>query len=45
MKFRLFSDGYTWDYESAMKNPAAPAGTPNSYSDSGFGTCNGPRGY
>jgi acid phosphatase type 7 len=45
MKFRLFSDGYSWDYESALRNPSAPAGTPNSYSDSGFGTCNGPRGY
>jgi acid phosphatase type 7 len=45
MKFRLFSDGYSWDYQSALRNPSAPAGTPSSYSDSGFGTCNGPRGY
>ena len=45
MKFKVFSDGYTWDYQSALRNPSAPAGTPNSHSDSSFGTCNGPRGY
>jgi hypothetical protein len=44
MKFRLFDDGYSWDYQSAMESPAAPAGTPSTYSDTGFGTCNGPRG-
>ena len=26
MKFRLLPDGYTWDYESAMESPTAPAG-------------------
>ncbi|HEY2563534.1 MAG TPA: metallophosphoesterase, partial [Acidimicrobiales bacterium] len=41
MKLVLGSHGYSWDYESAMVNPAAPAGTPASYSDSGRGTCNG----
>jgi hypothetical protein len=45
MKFRLLPDGYTWDYESALESPSAPAGTAPSYSDKGFGTCNGQRGY
>jgi acid phosphatase type 7 len=45
MKFRLLPDGYTWDYESAMQSPTAPAGTPPTYSDRGFGTCNGRGGY
>src|SRR5262249_30183558 len=45
MKFKLFSDGYSWDYQSALRNPSAPTGTPSSYSDSGFGTCNGPGVY
>jgi len=44
MKFRLFPDGYSWDYESAMESPTAPAGTAPTYSDKGVGTCNGPRG-
>jgi hypothetical protein len=43
MKFRLFSNGYSWDDESAMKSPTAPAGTPSTYSDTGFGSCNGRR--
>ena len=41
MKLRLLPDGYTWDYESALESPVAPAGTPPTYSDTGFGTCNG----
>jgi len=45
MKLRLLPDGYTWDYESAMESPAAPAGMPPTYSDTGFGTCNGGRGH
>ena len=45
MKFRLFSDGYSWDYESALESPTAPAGTPPSYSDAGRGTCHGGRGW
>jgi hypothetical protein len=44
MKFTLQDDGYTWDYESAMKSPTAPAGTPASYSDTGTGRCHGPAG-
>jgi len=43
MKLRLWPDGYSWDYESAMESPTAPAGTPSSYSDSGYGACNTPR--
>jgi acid phosphatase type 7 len=41
MKLTLRPDGYDWDYESAMESPAAPAGTPPTYSDSGSGSCNG----
>jgi hypothetical protein len=41
MKLTLGADGYAWDYESALQSPAAPAGTPPSYSDSGTGSCNG----
>jgi Calcineurin-like phosphoesterase len=44
MKLRLFPNGYAWDYESALESPSAPAGTPASYSDTGYGTCNGARG-
>ena len=45
MKLRLAPDGYTWDYESAMESPTAPAGTPPTYSDKGAATCNGGGGY
>jgi Calcineurin-like phosphoesterase len=41
MKLTLKPGGYDWDYQSAMVNPAAPAGTPASYSDTGSGSCNG----
>jgi acid phosphatase type 7 len=44
MKFTLGPGWYKWDYESAMENPAAPAGTPPTYSDTGTGVCNGPSG-
>jgi hypothetical protein len=40
MKLRLKPDGYEWDYQSAMENPTAPAGTSPTYSDTGNGTCN-----
>jgi Calcineurin-like phosphoesterase len=40
MRLTLKPDGYDWDYESALLNPAAPAGTPASYSDTGSGVCN-----
>jgi hypothetical protein len=41
MKLTLKPSGYDWDYESALLNPAAPAGTPASYSDAGTGSCSG----
>ena len=44
MKLRLFSDGYSWDYQSALLSPSAPAGTPATYSDTGYGSCNGQHG-
>ena len=40
MKLILKSDGYEWNYQSAMESPSAPAGTPPAYSDSGSGRCN-----
>lgn len=42
MSLRLGVDGYRWDYESAMKSPDAPEGTPSSYSDTGSARCHGP---
>ena len=41
MKFTLNDNSYSWDFESALKNPSAPAGTPSSYSDTGSATCHG----
>jgi acid phosphatase type 7 len=41
MKLTLGRDGYSWDYQSALESPAAPAGTPATYSDTGSGRCNG----
>ena len=41
MKLTLGPDGYNWDYESALRNPTAPAGTPATYSDTGSGRCHG----
>jgi acid phosphatase type 7 len=41
MKMTLRSNGYRWDYQSALESSAAPAGTPASYSDTGSGTCHG----
>jgi hypothetical protein len=41
MKLTLGADGYSWDYQSALASPSAPAGTPASYGDAGSGTCNG----
>lgn len=40
MKFTLKPEGYAWSYQSAMKSPNAPAGTPAAYSDTGSGRCN-----
>jgi len=42
MTLTLNRDSFSWDFESALRNPAAPAGTPASYSDSGSGRCHGP---
>lgn len=40
MKLTLGDGHYGWSYQSAMESPAAPAGTPPTYSDSGTGSCN-----
>jgi acid phosphatase type 7 len=40
MGLTLIQNGYAWDFESALKDPAQPAGGP-SYSDKGFGACHG----
>lgn len=40
MSLRLLQNGYTWDYESALKDPAQTTG-PATYSDKGVGTCHG----
>ena len=39
MKLSLLPGGYSWDFESALRSPTAPAGTPASYSDTGSGRC------
>ena len=41
MALTLNPNGYTWDFESALKDPAQTTG-PATYSDKGFGTCHGP---
>ena len=41
MGLTLNQDGYAWDFESALKDPAQTTG-PASYSDKGVGTCHGP---
>jgi acid phosphatase type 7 len=41
MGLTLNENGYTWDFESALKDPAQTTG-PASYSDKGFGACHGP---
>jgi acid phosphatase type 7 len=40
MSLTLDQNGYKWDFESVLKDPAQTA--PASYSDTGFGTCHGP---
>jgi hypothetical protein len=40
MQLTLQPDGYEWDYESALRNPQAPPGTPAAYSDTGSARCN-----
>ncbi|MFY9746415.1 MAG: metallophosphoesterase [Acidobacteriaceae bacterium] len=41
MGLTLLPNGYAWDYESALKDPAQTTG-PGSYSDKGVGTCHDP---
>jgi acid phosphatase type 7 len=41
MSLTLNQNGYAWDFESALKDPAQTTG-PASYSDQGVGTCHGP---
>jgi len=40
MALTLLPNGYAWDYESALKDPAQTTG-PASFSDKGFGACHG----
>jgi len=40
MALTLDQNGYQWDFESALKDPAQTS-APASYSDKGFGTCHG----
>jgi len=41
MGLTLYQNGYAWDFESALKDPAQTTG-PATYSDKGSGTCHGP---
>ncbi|HEY6851221.1 MAG TPA: metallophosphoesterase [Terracidiphilus sp.] len=41
MGLTLNENGYRWDFESALKDPAQPTG-PATFSDKGVGTCHGP---
>jgi acid phosphatase type 7 len=41
MGLTLDQNGYAWDFESALKDPAQTTG-PASFSDKGVGTCHGP---
>ena len=41
MGLTLNQNGYAWDFESALKDPAQTTG-PASYSDKGVGVCHGP---
>jgi hypothetical protein len=38
MRLTLNQNGYEWDFESALKDPAQPTG-PTTFSDKGVGTC------
>ena len=44
MGLTLNENGYAWDYESALKDPAQPTG-PASFSDKGIGVCHGSANY
>jgi acid phosphatase type 7 len=41
MALTLDPFGYSWDFESSLQAPVAPAGTPATFSDKGFGVCHG----
>ena len=41
MGLKLNPNGYAWDFESALKDPAQTTG-PATFSDKGVGTCHGP---
>jgi acid phosphatase type 7 len=41
MGLTLNQNGYEWDFESALKDPAQPTGSA-SYSDKGVSSCHGP---
>jgi acid phosphatase type 7 len=45
MALTLNQNGYSWDFESALEAPVAPAGTATTYSDKGVGTCHGGREF
>jgi acid phosphatase type 7 len=42
MKLTLNHNSYEWDFQSALENPKAPAGTAPTYSDTGSANCHGP---
>jgi hypothetical protein len=42
MGLTLNQNGYAWDFESALKDPAQPTG-PATHSDKGVGACHGSR--
>ena len=41
MSLTLYPDGYAWDFESALKDPASTSPLLH-FSDTGTGTCHGP---
>jgi hypothetical protein len=43
MALTLDPNGYKWDFESALEGPVAPAGSPATFKDKGFGFCDGGR--
>lgn len=42
MKLTLNRSSYDWDFESVMRDPAAPTSGPPSFSDTGSARCHGP---
>jgi hypothetical protein len=41
MALTLGPNGYEWNFQSALEAPVAPAGSPTTFNDTGFGTCHG----